>query len=101
MPELFSLTPAEQDVITERRAHVTREGWTPEHDDQQHQGGELAAAAASYAVASVNPSAFAAPPSLWPWTSEWWKPSTRRRMLVKAAALILAEIERLDRAAGR
>ena len=47
------------------------------------------------------PSAFTAPPSMWPWTSEWWKPSTRRRMLVKAAALILSEIERLDRAASR
>lgn len=28
---------------------------------------------------------------------EWWKPTNRRRDLVKAAALILAEIERLDR----
>jgi hypothetical protein len=31
---------------------------------------------------------------------EWWKPTNRRRDLVKAGALILAEIERLDRAAG-
>ena len=35
---------------------------------------------------------------LWPWLSSWWKPSTNRRDLVKAGALILAEIERLDRA---
>ncbi|ECW2960719.1 hypothetical protein F3X75_02065 [Salmonella enterica subsp. enterica] len=30
--------------------------------------------------------------------SEWWKPSSPRRDLVKAGALILAEIERGDRA---
>lgn len=37
----------------------------------------------------------------WPWTWDrsWWKPTNRRRDLVKAGALILAEIERLDRAA--
>jgi hypothetical protein len=35
---------------------------------------------------------------IWPWDRKWWKPTDRRRDLVKAAALILAEIERLDRA---
>lgn len=33
---------------------------------------------------------------------DWWKPKDRRRNLVKAGALIVAEIERLDRlASGR
>lgn len=36
----------------------------------------------------------------WPWDASWWKPNARRRNLVKAGALILAEIERIDRAAG-
>ena len=36
-------------------------------------------------------------PKNWPWDAGWWKPSDRRRNLVKAGALILAEIERLDR----
>lgn len=35
---------------------------------------------------------------VWPWDESWWKPTNRRRDLVKAGALILAEIERLDRA---
>jgi hypothetical protein len=35
---------------------------------------------------------------LWPFAREWWKPSTGRRDLVKAGALIVAEIERMDRA---
>lgn len=33
----------------------------------------------------------------WPWSREWWKPKNPRRDLVKAGALIVAEIERLDR----
>ena len=40
---------------------------------------------------------FDAPPPSWPWVRRWWKPTDRRRDLVKAGALILAEIERLDR----
>ncbi len=34
----------------------------------------------------------------WPWGQQWWNPTTTRRDLVKACALALAEIERLDRA---
>jgi len=32
------------------------------------------------------------------WAREWWKPKDRRRDLIRAAALIVAEIERLDHA---
>lgn len=41
-------------------------------------------------------------PRQWPftWWLDWWKPTTYRRDLVKAGALILAEIERLDRREG-
>ena len=35
-----------------------------------------------------------------PWDGKGWQPTTYRRNLVKAGALIVAEIERLDRAAG-
>jgi hypothetical protein len=34
----------------------------------------------------------------WPWADKDWKPKDRRRDLIRAAALIVAEIERLDRA---
>jgi hypothetical protein len=37
---------------------------------------------------------------LWPWDDEWFKLTDPRRDLIKAAALIIAEIERLDRAAS-
>ncbi|AFQ48272.1 hypothetical protein [Burkholderia cepacia] len=40
-------------------------------------------------------------PAWWPktWEPSWSKPTTPRRNLVKAGALILAELERLDRVA--
>lgn len=86
------------DVQAERRRQVEAEGWTPEHDDE-HSHGELADAAACYALwaGGINPGNWR---EFWPWAPEWLKHSEPRRMLVKAAALILAEIERLDRAAA-
>lgn len=93
-------TQAARDVMAERQRQVTAEGWTPEHDDQ-HEVGELATAAACYAGnAGGYVWAGGWPGEVWPWAREWWKPSAPRRDLVKAAALILAEIERLDRAEG-
>lgn len=104
---------AARDVLAERKRQVEKEGWTPEHDDQ-HETGELARAAGLYALIAgsdattyrnavskygLNDYASAAM-KLWPWDASWWKPSDRRRDLVKAGALILAEIERLDRAAA-
>lgn len=93
------------DIAAERQRQITAEGWTTEHDDA-HDAGELAKAAACYAAASKD--VYRVGPNmrgnaivtrgLWPWNDQWWKPGTdRRRQLVKAGALILAEIERLDR----
>lgn len=91
-------TLALADVVAERVRQQTVEGWTPEHDDQ-HSNGELARAAACYALfGSGLPWQHSR--HFWPWAAEWWKPSGSRRDLVKAGALILAAIERLDRADG-
>ncbi|HHN2149149.1 TPA: hypothetical protein ACRNYS_004963 [Pseudomonas aeruginosa] len=91
------------DVQAERRRQVEAEGWTPEHDDE-HSHGQMARASACYALAgssAPNDGTAALLVSLaWPWDEQWWKPSTARRDLVKACALALAEIERLDRAAA-
>jgi len=87
---------AAKDVLVERQRQVDVEGWTADHDDT-HASGELATAAACYALASYgHPRRVEA---FWPFEQDWFRPSSRRRNLVKAAALILAEIERLDRAA--
>lgn len=98
-------TAAARDVLAERQRQISSEGWTPEHDDH-HNCGELSLAAANYAAVSGyafkhDTQADDMHPSVsWPWDGYWWKPSVDpRRNLVKAGALILAEIERLDRAA--
>ncbi|HHQ2908901.1 TPA: hypothetical protein ACSPPP_001393 [Pseudomonas aeruginosa] len=92
------------DVQAERLRQVEAEGCTPEHDDE-HACDEIAAFACFYAM----------PPAARDWDAsstgygdtlgeailpEGWEPKTgdRRRDLVKACALALAEIERLDRA---
>ncbi|MEY1592661.1 hypothetical protein AB3K92_27985 [Burkholderia sp. Bmkn7] len=101
------VTDAVVDVRAERRRQITEKGWTVEHDDE-HACGEIAALAAYYAMpAGVRD---------WPAADtgygatfgqgilpEGWSAKIgddRRRELVKAGALILAEIERLDRAAA-
>lgn len=110
------------DIRAERARQIHAEGWTEAHDNAHHFG-EMARAAACYAlqstlgdpmrsfeaqidggttvfkrkfftVGTINISYL-----LWPWEGKWWKPTTPRRDLVKAAALIVAEIERIDRAA--
>ncbi len=85
-----------------------------EHDDD-HSKGELAMAAIAYAAsacAAVQAAAEqgmrlgdldyaamgAGVPEFWPWFSDQWKPKSIRRDLVRAAALLIAEIDRLDRA---
>lgn len=122
-PFLLDQTAASRDVLAERQRQVQGEGWTAHHDDD-HDGGELSAAASAYALYAadeLNPHSQGdgdyanQPPDMWPWLDElagrgeghvqtiaaWWKPSNPRRALVKAAALILAEIERIDRGAGK
>lgn len=94
-----SLSNAVQSVIAERQRHQSVEGWTPEHDDE-HCNGELAMAAVCYINETGTVNRNGGKPWGWPWDASWWKPNARRRNLVKAGALILAEIERIDRAAG-
>jgi hypothetical protein len=89
-------------IAAERRRQIEDEGWTPEHDDE-HDNHELSEAAACYALgvpAAVSPANGARVP-LWPWDESWWKPGDRVRDLVKAGALIAAEIDRLQRAAAK
>lgn len=94
---VHAATMAVRDVLAERQRQFSVEGWTPEHDDQQNEE-EMAIAAACYAESAAGFYHPGTAPETWPWLSSWWKPLTPRRDLVKAAALILAEIERLDRA---
>jgi hypothetical protein len=94
-----------EEIAAERKRQIEGEGFASEHDDK-HVPGELARAAACYAVSCVQPYFKAGSPAqyrhaYWPWGEEWWKPKGFRRDLVRAAALIVAEIERVDRMSER
>jgi len=112
------MSKAIDDVVAERQRQIDFEGWTADHDDE-HGNREMAQAASDYVSHYVGRSWLADPdsdlrkafggsldqyraeeaPEDWPWDERWWKPKDPRRDLVRAAALIIAEIERLDRKA--
>lgn len=94
------------DIAAERQRQIDVEGWTAERDDT-YTNGSLALAAASYASHAAAFSALNPPLDMyqicpasmvsWPWNETWWKPKNARADLVRAGALIAAEIDRLDR----
>lgn len=87
-------------IAEERQRQIEKESWTKEHD-AEHQIGVLAKAAVCYALppltrADVSPDV-GKPPFWWPFSKECWKPERNRvRELVKAGALIAAEIDRIQ-----
>lgn len=101
----FVTTQGAVDVLEERRRQVDSEGWSFDHD-QQHNLFELAKAAACYADCVAEHFDIEEEyevievPTDWPWDDKWWKPKNPRRDLVRAAALIIAEIDRIDRNAN-
>ncbi|MFD1555995.1 hypothetical protein ACFSHT_10220 [Paraburkholderia silviterrae] len=93
------MSDAARDVFAERARQVNEEGWDTAHDDR-HVTFSLSQAAACYAFHACGVYAGSCP-VLWPWDYEHRKPTTPRRDLVKAGALILAEIEHIDRTEGK
>ena len=92
-------------IAAERRRQIDVEGWSSEHDDHEQPKGQLLEAAVAYcraARSAVRQEIYMLennPPKEWPWELEWWKPNRDPiRNLVKAGALIAAEIDRLQRA---
>ena len=82
-------------IARERKRQIEHEGWTKEHDSR-YTNDELIKAAVCYALhISIE-----SPPNeetySWPWDAEWWKPADRLRNLIKAGALIAAEIDRIQ-----
>jgi len=94
-----------QMIDNERTRQIESEGWTAAHDDE-HTECQLLDAAICYA--GMSGSLVMDPDSgseariglmeVWPWEPSWWKPSNDPiRNLVKAGALIAAEIDRMQR----
>lgn len=95
MPEeQGSRTTGAELIARERERQKSEEGWTAEHD-RQWRGRELIRAAICYAKADIDGNLSLDDFGLWPWDMQWWKPKSRIRNLVKAGALIAAEIDRL------
>lgn len=98
------------DILTERHSQIFGHGFDRERDDQYTRN-QLPLAAAAYLVHGTRAERCRAEfadgqthlvPDAWPhdWDTLHFKPNSedRRRDLVKAAALVVAEIERIDRA---
>lgn len=97
-------------ITEERQRQIEKEGWTQEHDDR-HSWQEMLSAAICYCRSSsachyennnVTFSGGYRPnegvPRAWPWEKIWWKPTGDPvKDLIKAGALIAAEIDRLNR----
>jgi len=97
-------------IAEERKRQIEEEGWTAEHDDDEHDRGELVRAAVCYALGNEpnvivgrNAVSINFVKLLWPWDWKWWKPSPKNRIkeLKKAGALIAAELDRLLRQRGK
>jgi len=89
-------------IAVERDRQILDEGWEAAHDDG-HEDYQLARAAACYiSAASRKRYSHTYIPFRWHWEDRFWKPTDRVRDLVKAGALIAAEIDRLlrEQAAG-
>ncbi|WP_223623149.1 hypothetical protein [Pseudomonas monteilii] len=103
-PDNITAHAAALDVLAERCRQIDDEGYTTERDDQYIRG-QLADAAGAYAfwayTCNMEHYKVTTVPPSWPWSPEHWKPTDQRKMLVRAGALILAEIERLDRQRAR
>lgn len=88
------------EVLRERLRQMDKEGWSIERDDKVHANAQLARAAACYALPEDDPVFPGGEQErVWPWADSYDKRGKHgvRRCLVIAAALLVAEIERLDR----
>ena len=89
------------EILHERTRQRLEERYTEEHDDE-HIRGEIATAAACYALTSQGGKEGTIQAMLmWPWEMDAFKPTRSERDLIKAGALILAELERIERAKER
>ena len=93
-------------IAAERKRQIKEEGWSEYHDDVTWSHGELARAAACYAMPGYIRKKLVGDVrskvglfDIWPWNVAHWKPApdNRIRELEKAGALIVAEIDRLLR----
>jgi len=90
------LSDAERDVLAERQRQIEVEGYARQHDVDMHDSGDLAAAAACYALHTEPVGNVGDYLRFWPWDGDAWKPKDRYRNYIRAAALLIAaaDVER-------
>lgn len=84
-----------EEIRYEREHQIVDLGYNEQWDDE-YKNYQLVKAAICYAnplIANLKNIV----PSAWPFDKVYWKPRTYRENLIRAAALIVAEIERVDR----
>lgn len=114
-----------REIALERLRQQEAEGFTSDHDNEEHAAADLAMAGASYAISAASQLCFYAADAIqedaqtaldlqdaaayveeggqlrelsenmWPW-EDMYKPKDVRRDLIRAAALIVAQIEQID-----
>ncbi len=82
------------DLITEERGRQLEQPEWSREEDERHTGGELAYAAICYARPRTL--IISDPPEEWPFDEDDWKPKGAISNLIRAGALIAAEIDRLQ-----
>lgn len=91
-------------IRDERKRQIDDEMYSEDHDTL-HQYGELLDAAICYCLTEYNDYGLFERPIhveklinvIWPWGQEYWKPKDKLRNLIRAGALIAAELDRLNR----
>lgn len=90
-----------ESIAAERARQIAEEGFNTENDAGYIKG-ELVRAAICYLLVRSRLSGMALSlgmtmfEHLWPFSKEWWKPKSRREDLIRAGALIAAELDRMD-----
>lgn len=89
--------------IAARRQKQITKGYDAAHDDQ-HTNGEIALGAAAYCQSAAKPKLYRKScgaaftfPMCWPWKPAEFSPKNSKDDLIDAAAMIVAEYERLER----
>lgn len=82
------------EIGRERFRQINEEGYDLNHDDD-YKSNELINAATSYLLACDGHVKFREAEENWPWVAELFKPKDTWSNLIKAGALIAAELDRL------
>lgn len=95
--------PAARDILLERRRQVEEKGYTLDRDVETRFLGDLASGGMAYLHACTDGGLLVVDqkeshevPSSWPFADRYFKYGSPKRMLAKAGALLLAELEVLD-----